>query len=43
MNSRRLLGDFRNRWRSNIVGVTVVVVVSGLGIFKLLQVFGFAG
>lgn len=43
MNSRRLLGDFRNRWRSNIVGVTVVVVVSGLGIFKLLQVFGFVG
>lgn len=43
MNSRRLLGDFRNGWRSNIVGVTVVVVVSGLGIFKLLQVFGFAG
>jgi Mn2+/Fe2+ NRAMP family transporter len=43
MNSRRLLGDFRNGWRSNIVGVTVVVVVSGLGIFKLLQVFGFVG
>ena len=43
MNSRRLLGDFRNRWRSNIVGVTVVVVVSGLGIFKLLRVFGFVG
>ncbi|NCF20755.1 MAG: divalent metal cation transporter [Haliea sp.] len=43
MNSRRLLGDFRNRWRSNIVGVTVVVVVSGLGIFKLLQVFGLVG
>ena len=40
MNSTRLLGDFRNRWRSNVVGVLVVLVVSGLGIFKLLQVFG---
>mgnify|MGYP001812654658 CR=1 FL=1 len=43
MNSTRLLGDFRNRWRSNVVGVLVVLVVSGLGIFKLLQVFGLTG
>ena len=40
MNSTRLLGDYKNRWRSNIVGVLVVLVVSGLGLFKLLQVFG---
>ena len=40
MNSRRLLGDFRNGWLSNLVGVAVVLVVSGLGVFRLLQVFG---
>ena len=43
MNSRRLLGDYKNRWLSNIVGGLIVLVVSGLGIFKLLQAFGFAG
>jgi Mn2+/Fe2+ NRAMP family transporter len=43
MNSSRLLGDYKNRWRSNIVGGLIVLVVSGLGIFKLLQAFGFAG
>jgi len=43
MNSTALLGKYKNRWRSNMVGALVVVVVSGLGIFKLLQVFGFAG
>lgn len=40
MNSASLLGEYRNRRASNIVGALVVVVVSGLGIFKLLQVFG---
>lgn len=40
MNSRRLLGDFRNSWRSNVVGVLVVSVVSGLGLYKLAGVFG---
>ncbi len=43
MNSGRLLGDYKNRWRSNIVGGLIVLVVSGLGVFKLLQTFGFAG
>ncbi len=43
MNSSTLLGDYKNRWLSNIVGGLVVLVVSGLGIFKLLQVFGVAG
>jgi manganese transport protein len=43
MNSAPLLGKYKNRWRSNIVGVLVVLVVSGLGIFKLLQVFGMVG
>jgi NRAMP (natural resistance-associated macrophage protein)-like metal ion transporter len=40
MNNRKLLGDFGNRWASNIVGALVVAVVSGLGLFKLIQVFG---
>jgi NRAMP (natural resistance-associated macrophage protein)-like metal ion transporter len=40
MNSRKLLGEFRNGWRSNVVGVLVVAVVSGLGFFRLFQVFG---
>jgi NRAMP (natural resistance-associated macrophage protein)-like metal ion transporter len=39
MNNRRLLGEFGNRWASNLVGFLVVAVVSGLGIFKLFQVF----
>jgi Mn2+/Fe2+ NRAMP family transporter len=43
MNSRQLLGEHKNRWRSNIVGGLIVLVVSGLGIFKLLQAVGFAG
>jgi len=42
MNSGRLLGDYKNRWRSNIVGGLIVLVVSGLGVFKLLQAFEFA-
>lgn len=40
MNSTKLLGEFRNRWRSNLVGVLVVLVVAGLGCFKLLQLLG---
>ena len=43
MNSSTLLGEYKNRWLSNIVGGLVVLVVSGLGIFKLLQVFGYVG
>lgn len=40
MNNRGLLGEFRNRWASNSVGILVVLVVAGLGLFKLAQVFG---
>ncbi len=40
MNSAALLGEYRNRWGSNLVGALVVLVVSALGLFKLLQVFG---
>lgn len=43
MNSRRLLGEFRNGWFSNLVGLAVVLLVSGLGVFRLLQVFGVIG
>ena len=43
MNSPRMLGEYRNRWGSNLVGALVVLVVSALGLFKLLQVFGVAG
>ena len=41
MNSSALLGQYRNRWLSNLVGGVIVLIVSGLGIFKLLQVLGF--
>ena len=40
MNNRNLLGEFGNGWASNVVGGLVVAVVSGLGVFKLLQVLG---
>ena len=39
MNNRGLLGDFRNRWASNAVGILVVLIVACLGLFKLSQVF----
>jgi NRAMP (natural resistance-associated macrophage protein)-like metal ion transporter len=43
MNSAPLLGGYCNRWPTNIIGGLVVLVVSGLGIFKLSQVFGLGG
>ena len=39
MNQRSLLGGFCNRWASNVVGIAVVAVVSGLGIFRMFQAF----
>jgi NRAMP (natural resistance-associated macrophage protein)-like metal ion transporter len=39
MNQRDLLGGFCNRWASNVVGIAVVAVVSGLGIFRMFQAF----
>ena len=35
MNHSGVLGDYRNRLWSNIAGISVVLVVSGLGLFKL--------
>lgn len=43
MNSASLLGEYKNNWFSNLVGSLVVLVVSGLSVFKILQVFGYAG
>jgi len=36
MNDRRRLGDHVNSWRGNIVGVTVVVLCTGLGLRSII-------
>lgn len=41
MNERRLLGSAANTWRSNLLGVVVVVVTLGLGANKLAGLLGF--
>jgi manganese transport protein len=38
MNRQELLGVYRNRVVANLLGGTVVLVVSGLGVFQLLRV-----
>ena len=38
MNQRDLLGRYRNRWSSNLVGILVVAAVAGLGLYKVSQV-----
>ena len=43
MNSKALLGNYKNNGWSNLLGGLVVLVVTGLSIFKILQVFGYAG
>ncbi len=40
MNRSDLLGEHKNGVVANILGTVVVVIVSGLGIFRILQVFG---
>ncbi|MFV0278132.1 MAG: Nramp family divalent metal transporter [Parahaliea sp.] len=40
MNQRRLLGDFTNGRRANLLGALVVAVAFGLGAVKLAGVFG---
>ncbi len=40
VNNEALMGHFRNRARTNILGAIVVLVVSGLGIYQLMRVFG---
>jgi len=38
MNRTSLLGVYRNGWVANILGLLVVMIAAGLGIFKLMQV-----
>ncbi|MBU8893812.1 MAG: Nramp family divalent metal transporter [Bacteroidales bacterium] len=40
MNSKKILGDFRNNLLSNITGGTVVLIAIGLGIRSILSVIG---
>jgi manganese transport protein len=40
VNDREVMGDSRNGWITNLVGVLVVVVVVGLGSYQLARVFG---
>ncbi len=40
MNRRELLGDYRNSRLVNALGIAVVSVTVGLGLWKILQVFG---
>ena len=43
MNNAKLLGQFRNRWFANCVGVLAVMVVGGLGLFQQIAVASGAG
>ena len=40
MNSRKILGDFRNKFMMNLIGGLVVLTAISLGIRSLLSVFG---
>ena len=40
MNSKKILGDFRNKVVSNVLGVMVVLVAISLGVKSLLSVLG---
>lgn len=40
MNSKKILGDFRNNYWSNIIGGIVVLIAIGLGIRSILGVLG---
>ena len=40
VNDSELMGAFRNRGRANLLGVLVVLVVTGLGAYQLLRVLG---
>ena len=39
MNRADLLGDYRNRMATNVVGAAVVFVVTGLGLFNIARLF----
>ena len=40
VNDGALMGPFKNRPLQNVLGVLVVLVVTGLGVYQLLRVFG---
>lgn len=40
MNSKKILGDFKNNLISNIIGFAVVIVAVGLGVRSILSVLG---
>lgn len=40
MNRSDLLREYRNGPLTNVLGIVVVLIASGLGVFRLLQVFG---
>ena len=40
VNDGALMGAFKNRPLQNLIGVLVVLVVTGLGVYQLLRVFG---
>ncbi|PKM81249.1 MAG: manganese transporter [Firmicutes bacterium HGW-Firmicutes-13] len=40
MNSEKILGDFRNNLKNNIIGFVVVLIAIGLGIRSILSVMG---
>ena len=40
VNNANLMGSFRNRALANLLGVIVVLVVAGLGVYQLMGVFG---
>ncbi len=40
MNSKKILGDFRNNLFSNVIGFAVVLVAVGLGVRSILSVLG---
>jgi Mn2+/Fe2+ NRAMP family transporter len=40
VNQSKLMGEFKNGWFANLLGAMVVLIVSGLGLYQLLRVFG---
>lgn len=41
MNSKQILGQYRNTWFQNLLGGIVVLFVSALGFYQLAKAFGF--
>ena len=39
MNRSDLLGEHRNKFIANLIGGLVVIIVTALGVFKLVKVF----